>query len=118
MANSNHEKLDVRRGRLYSVDVYDVKAEELDILEKGSSASVYQTFGVVLLSAAVACLVALFTAEFKSPVIQNGFIIVTVIGFILGALLICLWLKERKSVTEIVSKIKARLEEQKPKAEE
>ena len=66
-ANSPHddEKLLVRRGRVGSVDLYEVKEHELELLEKGSTATLQFNFAIFLFSTAITCIVALVTSNFK-----------------------------------------------------
>lgn len=99
----------VRRGRVNSVDLFEVKENELDILEKGSPADLYLNFSIFLLSAAVTTTATLFSATFAKPVVQTVFIVVTVIGALLGIFLLVLWHKTRTSVRAVIKGIRCRI---------
>ena len=51
------EKLIVRRGRVDSVDLYEVKENELELLEKGSPASLQLNFSIFLLTSVLILLI-------------------------------------------------------------
>ncbi|MFC4720946.1 hypothetical protein ACFO5O_01325 [Geojedonia litorea] len=107
--NVGDKPLRVRRGRVDSVDLYEVKEHELEILENGDTNSIYLNFAIFLLSSAVSCVLAISTAKFVSELIQNCFLFVTIIGFIGGLFLLILWWRGRKSIKTIVSRIKNRI---------
>ena len=107
---SGEKPLRVRRGRVASVDLYEIKDSELDLLEKGSPAGVYLNFAIFLLSIAFSALAALCTTTtFKYAIMQTVFVIVTVVGFLLGALLLILWRRSRKDVADVIRKIRDRI---------
>ncbi len=110
--------LRVRRGRVESVDLYEVKDSELDILEKGAPATVQLTFAVFLLSMAITALATLCTATFRWKQVQTVFIIVIVVGFIGGLYLLTLWFISRRSITAVVRKIRDRIEPLETKVKE
>lgn len=107
--NIGDKPLRVRRGRVDSVDLYEVKEHELEVLENGDTNSIYLNFAIFLLSSAVSCVLAISTATFVSELIQYCFLFVTIIGFIGGLFLLILWWRGRKSIKTIVSRIKNRI---------
>ncbi len=107
--NTNEKPLQVRRGRVDSVNLYEVKEDELEILENGESTGIYFNFSIFLLSMAISCITALATATFSSPRIENAFLFVSIIGLIVGIFLLILWWKGRKSIKLIIVKIKNRI---------
>ncbi|WP_044398843.1 hypothetical protein [Lacinutrix sp. Hel_I_90] len=107
--NIGDKPLRVRRGRVDSVDLFEVKEHELEILENGDTNSIYLNFAIFLLSSAVSCVLAISTANFVSELIQYCFLFVTIIGFIGGLFLLILWWRGRKSIKKIVSIIKNRI---------
>jgi hypothetical protein len=108
--NNDAEKtLKVRRGRVDSVDLYEIKENELDILEKGESSSIYLNFSIFLLSISATGIVALCTATFKNDLTKYSFLFVSILGIIIGLLLLALWYKERKSIITIVKRIRERI---------
>ena len=102
--------LKVRRGRVASVDLYEIKDSELDLLDKGSPATAQLNFAVFLLSLAFTSIAALCTATFKWHVVQTIFLIVAIVGILMGAYLLIRWWKTRTSNTRIVRAIRDRME--------
>ena len=107
--SNDEQTLVINRGRVKSFDLYEVKENELELLEKGSTANHEFGFGVFLLSTAITCLAALGTTDFKWQIVQQICIFLTLIGFILGAFFMMSWWRIRKSVKEVVLRIKDRI---------
>ena len=101
--------LPVRRGRVESVDLYEIKDTELDILETGSPMNTQLNFAIFLLTIALAAIVALFSAEFANKTIKTTFIVISVIGILLGTYFLIIYMKNRKSNKNICSKIRERI---------
>lgn len=99
----------IRRGRVDSVDLYEVKEHELDLLEKGSPASLQLNFSIFLLSTAITCIVSLMTSTCDSPVTELVFIAVSVMGILLGLFLMLSWWRNRSSVSGVVTRIRGRI---------
>jgi len=109
--DSSFEKpLRIRRGRVDSVDLYEIKDSELDLLEKGTPTGLYLNFAIFLVSIAFSALAALFTTTtFKYPIMQTVFVVVMVVGFLMGALLLILWYRGRGDVAEVIEGIRNRI---------
>ncbi|HRH95222.1 MAG TPA: hypothetical protein PLB55_04775 [Prosthecobacter sp.] len=107
--NTESKPLRVRRGRVESVDLYEIKDSELDLLEKGSPADLQLNFSIFLLSLAVSGICSLATATFFSDTIKSLFMIVTVVGLILGAYLIISWWRNHQSLKTLCSRIRSRI---------
>ena len=101
----------IYRGRVGSVILYEVKENELDILERGGQSDIYLNFAIFLFSVAVTAISTLFTASFSNLTTQIIFICVTIIGFVLGLLLLILWFRSRKPVKSVIAAIKGRVPE-------
>ncbi|MCL2289577.1 MAG: hypothetical protein FWC34_02570 [Bacteroidetes bacterium] len=109
--NTNSDKsLRVRRGRVDSVCLYEVKENELEVLENGESTSFHLNFAIFLLSTAVTSILTLCTATFASPLLQNIFLFVAIVGILFGAYLLLRWRKGRKSIKLVILTIKSRLQ--------
>ena len=78
------ETLPVRRGRVESINLYEVKEDELDLLEKGSQATLQLNFSIFLFSIAFTSIAALATSDFKWKIIESVFTVTSVIGILLG----------------------------------
>jgi len=101
--------LKVRRGRVDSVDLYEIKDSELDLLEKGSPAGLQLNFAIFLLSLAFSAICALTTATFASSKIETVFILVSVVGIIGGCYLLISWCLTRRSVNDLCKRIRDRI---------
>jgi hypothetical protein len=99
----------VRRGRVDSVDLYEIKDGELDVLEKGSPADLQLNFAIFLLSIAFSAICALATATFARETVKTIFILVTVVGILLGAYLLISWFRARQETKELCKTIRSRI---------
>lgn len=109
--------LRVRRGRVDSVDLYEIKDNELDLLERGSPVGLYLNFAIFLLSIAFSALAVLCTTTtFRYEIAEMVFIVVMVVGFMLGTLLLILWYRGRKDVSEVIDTIRSRIPPESPSA--
>lgn len=101
--------LKVRRGRVDSVDLYEIKDTELDVLEKGGPAETNLNFAVFAISTAITAFVALMTAEIKVLEVKVGFIVAVVVGVVLGLYWIVSWWKTRGEVKKLCDRIRQRI---------
>lgn len=99
----------VRRGRVESVDLYEIKDSELDLLERGSPAALQLNFAIFLLSIAFSSIVCLLTTTFTNKTIQIVFIVVSVVGILLGAYLMIAWYRTKSEVGDLCDKIRGRI---------
>jgi len=107
---SGEKPLRIRRGRVDSVDLYEIKESELDLLEKGSPTGLFLNFGIFLFSIAFSAIAALCTATtFKLAIMKTVFVVVVVVGLLLGALLLILWKRGRVDVVEVIKGIRDRI---------
>ena len=105
----NDDRPLIRRGRVDIVDLYEVQEAELQILEKGSSATLLFNIAIFLLSSAFTCVAALVTSDFKWQIAETIFIFFSVLGFMLGTCLMIIWWRNRTSVAKVVSTIRNRI---------
>ena len=105
------ESLPTRRARVESIDLFEVKKEELDFLEAGlKSTPTMLAFATFLGSIAVACLIAMLTTkEYKWPVVESVFSGVGFSGLVLAFLLFILWYRSRSSENSLISTIRDRM---------
>ena len=99
----------IKRGKVDSLTLYEVTENELELLENGSPSSLYLNFSIFLLSTSITTLSSLFTCDFKNEMCKTTFIVVTVVGIILGIFLLLLWNRTRTSIKENIKKIKGRV---------
>ena len=103
------EKPLIRRGRVDSLNIYEVKEHELELLEKGAAGTLQFNFAVFLFSIALTCIAALATADFKWDIVRSIFVFTTVVGLIVGSYLMLNWWRTRTSLKKVVSVIRSRI---------
>jgi hypothetical protein len=104
-------QITVTRGKVDSLSIYEVTDNELEILEKGSPSSIYLNFSLFLLSTGFSFLTIVLTIDITSIKIFTSFVLIGIIGIILGVVLLALWYRESNSNTtsEVIKKIKNRI---------
>jgi hypothetical protein len=107
--NSGEKQPAIRRGRVDSLTIYEITDYELGVLAAGSPASIYLNFSILLLSVAVAGLLALLTATFSWPIAREAAILLTIVGAIGGVFLLLLWRHSHASTGGIVKRIRDRV---------
>lgn len=100
---------EIRRARFTQLTIYEVEESELTILERGSPVSLYLNIAIALLSTAVALTVSLATAEVRSESVLVILLVITVIGYMQGAILLLFWWRRHRSIHECASAIRRRL---------
>ena len=109
---SDEKPLRVRRGRVDSVDLYEVKENELELLEKGSPATLQLNFAIFLFSIASTCIVTLTTTTFKWKQVESVFTFASVIGVLMGTYLLISWFRTKTSISSVIACIKDRIKEE------
>ncbi len=102
----------IRRGRYDQLIIYEVSQRELEILAQGSPNLIYLNFAISLLSVSISFIIALLTTTITSNRVFTVFVVIAVVGIISGLVLLFLWLKTRKSVSDLIKTIKNRLPEE------
>lgn len=108
-ANEDAKEFVVIRGRVDSVEIYEVKENELEILEKGSPANIQLNFAIFLFSTAFSAVAAVLTCDFKYRLGEMVFVFTGIIGVLLGAYLFISWWRTRESISKVVKKIRDRI---------
>lgn len=103
------EKPLIRRGRVDSLNIYEVKEQELELLENGAAGTLQFNFAIFLFSIALTCIAALATADFKWEIVQSIFVFTTVVGLVVGSYLMLSWWRTRTSLKAVVSVIRSRI---------
>ena len=111
------ERLLIKRGRIDTLNIYEVKESELELLEKGSAGTLQFNFAIFLFSIALTCIAALATADFKWDLAKTIFTFITVIGPLFGSYLMLSWWRTRASLKEVVLVIRRRINGQAPDAQ-
>lgn len=100
---------EIRRGRYGQLTIYEISESELETLAQGPPNSIYLIFAVFLLSVSVSFIISLLTISIVSDRIFTVFVVITVVGTIVGIILLSLWFKNRKSISNLIQTIKDRL---------
>ena len=103
------EEVVIRRGRVASVDLFEIKDSELELFEKGSPADLQLNFANILASLAVTAIVALVTATFQNGTTKTIFIVAAVVGVLLGTYLYVSWWRNHKSLRDVCKTIRERI---------
>lgn len=106
--NDGHT-LQVRLGRVESVDLYEIKDSELEQLEKGTQGDLHSTSATFLISCTLSCGLALATAEFRSPKVETFFMLMTLVGTLGGIYQAILWWKSKSAIKALCDRIKNRI---------
>ena len=108
--SEENKPLRIRRGRVESVEIYEIKDAELDTLERGSPADIQFNFGIFLASLAFAAIATLCTAtSFRHSFFETLFLIISVVGVLGGAYLGISWYRSRTSLKGLCKRIRSRI---------
>ncbi|WP_148663259.1 hypothetical protein [Sphingobium indicum] len=99
----------IKRGSLTSLSIYEITDYELDILESGGPSSLYLNFAIFLISIGISFLITLMTTDISNTKIYNFFLISTILGLIIGLLLLTIWKKTYTSTAKLCIKIRSRI---------
>lgn len=99
----------IRRGRVDSVDLYEIKDTELDLFERGAPADLHLNFSIFVLSLAFSSVCSLATATFDDNTVKTTFIVVAVVGVLLGGFLLLSWFRNRTSLKTLCERIRSRI---------
>ena len=121
MSQDKNESYPVKRGRFDSLTIYDVTAQELTVIENGSTNSLYLNFAIFLLSVSASFFVSVFTVEWFPESDQEKthlvkfiiFLIIAILTLLVGIICGVLWLRSHDSFKETIKIIKKRLKEEK-----
>lgn len=108
--SSGSNGVEIRRGRVDSLSIFEITEAELDSLAKGSPGSIYLNFGIFLLSVGASFLATLLTVEIASLFKFAVFVVLATVGLVGGAFLLLLWLRLRHEVEDVVRKIRDRVD--------
>lgn len=99
------------RGKLEPRQIYPVTEEELEILEKGTSGSLYLNLAIVFFTTAVSTIITWVTLSDISPLavgVMSGVVSSCIFS---GSLFIIIWRKTKSEQKDILHKIRTRIEE-------
>jgi hypothetical protein len=108
VSSETHSTIQIQRGRVRRLIIHEVDDAELSLLERGSPESLFLTFAVSLLSTAVSFSVTLLTST-TSTRIYIVFLLLSIVGYLAGAICLALWHRSRISVADVIQRIRARM---------
>ena len=103
------ERFTVNRGRLDSINIYDVTEQELEKLATGGSDSIFLNFAIFTLSVAISFFITLLTTKIETDRVYITFLVITSICFLSGIILLLIWWKSRYSIKDLINKIRERI---------
>lgn len=96
-----HHKMD-------DIEVFPIRIDQLDLLEKGSNSDLFLEIGLCLVSIFGSFLCSLLVVDFTTNhKAFEFFLIVCIISGIISAVMLILWYRNRNSKSEIIQKIKS-----------
>lgn len=105
-SNTGEIKIDI--ARLGSIQVYQITEDELNMIEMGTPSSNYLNFSVALLSIFISFLITLLTTKIENDRTFAFFLLTAIVTFVVGVILLLIWLKSRNSSKSVFNKIRAR----------
>ena len=107
----DEESLPVRRGRVDSVDVFEVKEGELEKIESGlKDTPLDLSYASILLSSGLTCIGSLATSDFKSEMAKFLYISIAFFGPVFSMYFFFRWRNKRSSSASVIDTIKKRIE--------
>lgn len=100
---------EIKRGRLEKLTIYDVAENELELLAQGAPNSIFLNFSIFLLSIGFSAIFTLQTTSIVSDRLALFLMVVAFCGIVMGSLLMFIWYKGRKSISELIKTIKNRV---------
>ena len=97
--------------KTHKVVLYFVNETELRVLERGSTSSLYLTFGLALLSIFFSFAIVLLSTPISSDRIFYVFFIIASVSLISSIVLLLLWRRTEDETTGIIKSIKERFPE-------
>lgn len=99
----------IRRAKLDTLTIYEISEDELLTIERGSPDSIYLTIAIALLSFASAIFCSLLVTEIKSTVVMIVYVLIVIVGFVIGFILLVLWKRTESYVSACITIIRKRL---------
>lgn len=97
--------------KTHKVIVYFVNETELAVLERGSTSSLYLTFGLALLSIFFSFAIVLFSTPINSDRVFDVFVIISSVSLISSIILLAIWRRTDDEISSIICAIKKRFPE-------
>lgn len=103
------EEVQIVRGQVRSMRLYEITESELDLLENGDPKTVLLNFFILFVSVACSFIISLLTTTIESDRIFTTFVVITCVCFGLSAVLLTVWINRRGSEKQLFTKIRERI---------
>jgi len=100
---------EIRIGKIGILKVHQISDDELKTLSAGSPSSLCLNFGISLISIGSSFLISLITIDIINNRVFQIFFMSTLCCFIIGIILMCFWLRLRRTVSNLVKDIRNRM---------
>ena len=110
-SSGGSKSLRVRRAPVDSIDIYEVKDSELEILEKGGPAATQLNLAVFAFTMAFSSFVALSTATFEPDIMQTFCVVTAIVGLLMGVYCSFQWRQSGAPIKKVVGDIRKRMTE-------
>ena len=97
------------RGRVDALSLYEITDYELQQLEEGSIGATYLNLAIFCISVALSFLATLLAAPNLPLRVFIVFVVVAVVGLFVGAVLLVLWRRSRRTMSKVIKRIKDRV---------
>lgn len=108
------EKISVKRGKVDSINIYEISESELTIIEAGAPSSIYLNFTTFFGGVFLSFISVLFTVSFnlddnKQLIIFILFLLIDIVTCFLTIIMGIIWLIKKKDLSTIIKRIKERI---------
>ncbi len=104
---------EIRRGRVSSLEIYEITKDELGTLEQGTPCGVFLNLAIFFWSTAAAFFTSLVTGNIQTTKVFTVFVVVIVVGIAAGVVLTLLWWRTRGLTNDLLKKIRQRIPDDK-----
>lgn len=109
-SNQATENTSIIKGRVDSINIYEVTESELESLESATPTGIFFDIGLICLTIAISFTISLSTTTISDDRTFNTFLIITVIGYLGFLAFTVFWILTRKSIKEVTTKIRNRID--------
>jgi hypothetical protein len=112
------ETIGINRGKLDSLNIYEVSERELQTIETGSNDSIFLNFGIFFLSVAISFFIVLFTVDFfyddRDDLLIKFIVFLCVAILTLIGSIICFvaWWRNKDDFKTTIAEIKKRIKQE------
>lgn len=103
-------KIQIKRGVVDSLSIYEVSESELRIIERGAPQGIFMNMFFFFISMSSSFFIVLVTIDFKSnEFLKYTFLFLTILGFMASIILLILWFYYKNEFKTTIDTIKDRI---------